>query len=169
MDFWGPHSAVAQSASKLKKLLPLQNWRSTTDKLASWNTSPICFWACLFIHLLGMSWEDGHQLLGHADSSLLKETASSKSLCLMMYQNGANQSVLSPIAQDSSERSSQFQKVILRGNWSSSLYKQSYFLPSLSTAMENSCLKRFWSVSHSPETVSERSHPGWSVKQLLGN
>lgn len=31
--------------------------------------------ACLFIHLLGMSWEDGHQLLGHADSSLLKETA----------------------------------------------------------------------------------------------
>lgn len=30
---------------------------------------------CLFIHLLGMSWEDGHQLLGHVDSSLLKETA----------------------------------------------------------------------------------------------
>lgn len=77
----------------------------------------------------------------------------------MVYQNETNQIVLSPIAQDSSERSSQFQKVILRGNSSSSLYNQSYFLPSLSTAMENSCLKRFWSVSHSPETVSERSHP----------
>lgn len=77
-----------------------------------------------------------------------------------------NQIVLSPIAQDSSEKPSQFQKVILRGSSSSSLYNQSYFLLSLSIAMENSCLKRFWSVSHS-QRLSERSHLGWSLNQLL--
>lgn len=85
-----------------------------------------------------------------------------------MYQNGTNQIVLSPIAQDSSEKPCQFQKVILRGSSSFSLYNQSYFLPPPFYCYGKFMSKTLLICKPLPETVSERSHLGWSLNQLLG-
>lgn len=140
---------MAQPASKLKKYClhkTVEVWS------INWHHEIFCFrfasGACLFI-----SWECPGKIEISCRAMLIAVSAKGncppQSNYLMMYQSGTNQIVLSPIAQDSSEKPCQFQKLILRGSSSSSLYNQSYFLPSLSTAMENSCLKCFWSVSHS--------------------
>lgn len=100
--------------------------------------------------------------------SLLKGTALLKS---ELHNDGSKwtiQPLLSPTTQDSSEKPSQFQKSFW-GKSSPPLYNP---IPPTHTHLlllwKNPCLKGFWSVSHSPETVSERSHMGQSLNHLLG-
>lgn len=101
--------------------------------------------------------------------SLLKGTALLKVNCIMMDQSGP--SSLSSLPQlGTALKSHPSFKSHFEGKAHPPLYNPipPHTHTHLLLLWKNPCLKGFWSVSHSPETVSERSHMGQSLNHLLG-